>query len=76
MVFLAAMTATGVYAFGMALAQVHWVLTVVVNAVAVGGVAPTAWRWRYAAVTRWVLAGVGAGLLAGWLLLLVAAVTA
>lgn len=75
MAFVAAMTATGVYAFGMALAQVHWGLAVVVNAVAVGGVAPTAWRWRYASVARWVLAGLGAGILAGWLLLLVAAIT-
>ncbi|MGW5108349.1 DUF2537 domain-containing protein [Nocardia sp. NPDC004123] len=69
-VTVAALTAVGVYAFGAALAQIHPVLSVAVNLIAVGGAAPTAWRWRYAPVTRWVIAGLGAGVLLAWLGLL------
>ncbi|ONM50399.1 DUF2537 domain-containing protein [Nocardia donostiensis] len=63
---VAVLTAVGVYAFGAALAQVHPLLAVTVNVVAVAGVAPTAWRWRNTPVTRWVLAGGAAGILSGW----------
>ncbi|MFJ9363037.1 DUF2537 domain-containing protein [Nocardia sp. NPDC101769] len=69
-VMVAALTTVGVYAFGAALAQIHPVLSVAVNLIAVGGAAPTAWRWRYAPVTRWVIAGLGAGVLLAWLGLL------
>lgn len=69
-VMVAALTAAGVYAFGAALAQIHPLLSVVVNLIAVGGAAPTAWRWRFAPVTRWVIAGLGVGVLAAWVGLL------
>ncbi|MET8422767.1 DUF2537 domain-containing protein [Nocardia sp. NPDC004860] len=69
-VMVGALTAVGVYSFGAALAQIHPVLSVAVNLIAVGGAAPTAWRWRYAPVTRWVIAGLGAGVLLAWLGLL------
>ncbi|MBF6133991.1 DUF2537 domain-containing protein [Nocardia otitidiscaviarum] len=68
---VALLTACGVYAFGAALAQVHPLLSIAVNLVAVGGVLPTAWRWRFAPVTRWVIAGLGAGVLLGWIALLI-----
>lgn len=67
---IAMLTAAGVYAFGAALAQVHPLLSLAVNLVAVGGVAPTAWRWRERPVARWVLAGAGVGVLLGWVGLL------
>ncbi|MFQ6397870.1 DUF2537 domain-containing protein [Nocardia sp. KC 131] len=67
---VALLTAVAVYSFGQALAQVHPILSVVVNLVAAGGATPTAWRWRFAPVTRWVLAGAAAGVLLGWLALL------
>ncbi|MBB5913063.1 hypothetical protein BJY24_001930 [Nocardia transvalensis] len=73
---VAALAAAAIYSFGTALAHVHWLLAVVVNVVAVGGAAPTAWRWRNTPVTRWVLAGVAAGVALGWIALLVAAVAA
>ncbi|WP_280378676.1 DUF2537 domain-containing protein [Nocardia wallacei] len=73
---VALLTAAGVYSFGNALAQVHWLLAVAVNLVAVGGAVPTAWRWRNTPVTRWVLGGVGAGVLLGWIALLIAAAAA
>ncbi|MBF6171632.1 DUF2537 domain-containing protein [Nocardia blacklockiae] len=73
---VALLTAAGVYSFGNALAHVHWLLSVAVNLIAVGGAAPTAWRWRATPVTRWVLGGLAAGVLLGWFVLLVAAVSA
>ncbi|MCU1646337.1 MAG: uncharacterized protein JWN03_6612 [Nocardia sp.] len=65
------LTATGVYAFGSALAQVHPLLSAAVNLIAVGGATPTAWRWRFQPVTRWVIGGLGAGVLVAWIALLV-----
>ncbi|WP_278264658.1 DUF2537 domain-containing protein [Nocardia sp. AG03] len=70
-VLVAALGATAVYAFGAALAAVHPLLAVAVNVVAVLGVAPTAWRWRYTPVVRWVLAGAAVGLVLGWLAVVV-----
>jgi len=70
---VAALSAAAVYSFGAALAQVHWTLAVAVNLIAVGGATPTAWRWRAIPVTRWVLAGVAAGIALAWIALLVVA---
>ncbi|WP_336087167.1 DUF2537 domain-containing protein [Nocardia sp. SSK8] len=70
-VLVAALGAVAVYAFGAALAAVHPLIAIAVNAVAVLGVAPTAWRWRYTPVVRWVLAGAAVGLVLGWLAILV-----
>ncbi|MFC4377245.1 DUF2537 domain-containing protein [Nocardia halotolerans] len=70
-VLVASLGATAVYAFGAALAAVHPLLAVAVNLVAAAGVAPTAWRWRYTPVVRWVLAGAALGVLLGWLAVLI-----
>ncbi|MGK8487473.1 DUF2537 domain-containing protein [Nocardia asiatica] len=67
---VALLAAVAVYSFGAALAEVHPLLAVAVNLVAVGGAAPTAWRWRFAPVTRWVIGGGAAGVLLGWIALL------
>lgn len=68
---VAALVTSAVYAFGAALAQVHPLLAILVNLVAVGGAAPSAWRWRSTPVTRWVLLGVAAGVACGWFALVV-----
>ncbi|MFR9750848.1 DUF2537 domain-containing protein [Nocardia sp. 004] len=63
---VALLSAVAVYSFGAALAEVQPLLAVAVNLVAVGGAAPTAWRWRCTPVVRWVLAGIAVGVLLGW----------
>ncbi|WP_312884619.1 DUF2537 domain-containing protein [Nocardia barduliensis] len=68
---VALLAAVAVYSFGAALAEVHPLLAVAVNLVAVGGAAPTAWRWRFAPVTRWVIGGGAVGVLLGWIALLI-----
>lgn len=70
LVLVAALTAVGVFGFGSALSSVHPVVAALVNVVAVVGVAPTAWRWRFTPVVRWVIAGAATGVLLGWIALL------
>ncbi|WP_040773933.1 DUF2537 domain-containing protein [Nocardia pneumoniae] len=73
---VALLSAVAVYSFGAALAEVHPLLAVAVNLVAAGGAAPSAWRWRFAPVIRWVVGGVAAGVLLGWSILLIGALAA
>lgn len=68
--FAAVFTLVGVVAFGSALATIHPLLAVGFNLVVVGGAAPTVWRWRHVAVWRWVVYGMAAGVISGWLALL------
>ncbi|MEU2257530.1 DUF2537 domain-containing protein [Nocardia xishanensis] len=75
-VMVALLATVAVYAFGIALAQVHPLLAVAVNLVAAGGAAPTAWRARFTPVTRWVLLGCGVGVVLGWLALVVEGLSA
>ncbi|WP_068277557.1 DUF2537 domain-containing protein [Aldersonia kunmingensis] len=69
-----ALVATGIYAFGAALADINPILAVVINIVAVGGAAPSVWRWHTVAVWRWVVYGAIAGVALGWLGLLASAI--
>ncbi|MEU7142756.1 DUF2537 domain-containing protein [Nocardia sp. NPDC046473] len=65
------LAAVAVFSFGRALAEVHPLLAVAVNLIAAGGAAPTVWRWRWTPVTRWVVGGGAAGVLLGWVALLI-----
>ncbi|KAA8886927.1 DUF2537 domain-containing protein [Nocardia colli] len=70
------LAAVAVFSFGRALAEVHPLLAVAVNLVAAGGAAPTAWRWRWTPVTRWVVGGAVVGVLLGWVALLISGIAA
>lgn len=71
--FAATLFAVAVIACGAAMIAVHPLLAVVVNVVVVAGVAPTVWQWREVPVWRWVVYGATAGVVLGWLALLVGA---
>ena len=64
--FAAAVACVGVVAFGTALADIHPLLAIGFNLVAVGGAAPTVWRWRHVPVWRWAVYGAVVGIVFGW----------
>lgn len=66
-VLVALLGGVAVFAFACALAAVNPLLAIGVNVVAAVGVAPTAWRWRFTPVVRWVLAGAAAAVVLGWI---------
>jgi hypothetical protein len=73
--FVAAVTAVTVVVLSLGLVRVHPLLAAGLNIVAAGGLAPTLWGWRYTAVLRWLVLGVGLGVPAAWLALLALAVS-
>ncbi|MDI9914859.1 DUF2537 domain-containing protein [Rhodococcus sp. IEGM 1379] len=66
-IFAAMLSTVAVAAFSEGLANVNAVLAIVVNIVAVGGLAPTVWRWRAVPVWRWVVYGAVVGIPLGWI---------
>jgi hypothetical protein len=67
--FVAGVTAAAVVVLSLGVARVHPLLAVGLNAVAVGGLAPTLWGWRGVPVLRWFVLGGGVGVLGAWLAL-------
>lgn len=72
--FVAAVTAAAVVVLSLGVARVHPLLAVGLNAIAVGGLAPTLWGWRGVPVLRWFVLGSGIGVAVAWLALLAIAV--
>lgn len=72
-VVVALWAGTLVFVFSMSLAGVNVWLAPLTNLVAVGGLAPTVRRWRGKPVLRFLAVGLGFGVAAGWIALLVAA---
>ena len=73
--FTAAVVGTAIVVLSPGLIRVHPALAAGLNIVAVGGLAPTLWRWRRILVLRWFVLGAGAGVAGAWLTLIVLAVT-
>lgn len=69
--FVAAVTGTAIVILSLGLIRVHPMLAAGLNVVAVGGLAPTVWEWRYTAVLRWFALGAGLGVAGAWAVLLV-----
>lgn len=67
---VAAVVAAAVIVLSLGLIQVHPLLAVGLNLVAVGGLAPTVWGWRTRPVWRWFVLGAGIGVAGGWIALL------
>lgn len=72
--FVAAITAAAIVVLSLGVARVHPLLAVGLNAIAVGGLAPTLWGWRTVSVLRWFVLGGAVGVGGAWLALLAIAV--
>jgi Protein of unknown function (DUF2537) len=67
--FVAVVTGAAVLVLSMGLVRVNPLLAVGLNAIAVGGLAPTVWGWRRLPVVRWFALGSGVGVGVAWLAL-------
>ncbi|MCW2691375.1 MAG: hypothetical protein JWR37_6265 [Mycobacterium sp.] len=65
--FVAAVTAAAIVVLSLGLTRIHPLLAIGLNAVAVGGLAPTLWGWRRTPVRRWFVLGGGVGVAVAWL---------
>lgn len=68
--FTAAVTAAAIVVLSLGMIRVHPLISIGLNVVAVGGLAPTLWGWRWVPVRRWLVFGMGAGVAIGWIVLL------
>ena len=68
--FTAAVTAAAIVVLSLGTIRVHPLISIGLNVVAVGGLAPTLWGWRRVPVRRWLVLGMGVGVAIGWIVLL------
>ncbi len=64
--FVAAVIATAIVVLSLGMNRVNPVVSIGLNLVAVGGLAPTLWDWRKRPVRRWLVLGAAAGVAVGW----------
>lgn len=64
--FVAAVVAAAIVVLSLGMTRVHPALSLALNLVAVGGLAPTLWDWRRRPVRRWFVLGAAAGVAVGW----------
>ncbi len=68
--FVAAVTAGAIVVLSTGMTRVHPLVSVGLNVIAVGGLAPTLWDWRKRPVRRWFVLGAGVGVAVGWIAML------
>lgn len=68
--FVAAVTAAAIVVLSIGMTRVNPVVSIALNLVAVGGLAPTLWGWRRVQVRRWLVLGAAVGVAVGWTTLL------
>ena len=68
--FTAAVIGTAIVVLSMGMTRVHPVVSIGLNLVAVGGLAPTLWGWRCVPVRRWFVLGAAVGVAVAWVTLL------
>jgi hypothetical protein len=67
--FVAAVTAAAIVVLSMGMTRVNPWVSIALNLVAVGGLAPTLWGWRRVPVRRWFVLGAAVGVAVGWITL-------
>ncbi len=68
--FVAAVIGAAIVVLSLGMIRVHPLVAVVLNLIAVGGLAPTLWGWRRVPVRRWFVLGSAVGVAGGWIALL------
>lgn len=68
--FVAAVTGGAIVVLSMGMIRLHPAVSIGLNLVAVGGLAPTLWGWRRTPVRRWFVLGAAVGVAIGWISLL------
>ncbi|BBY64818.1 DUF2537 domain-containing protein [Mycolicibacterium helvum] len=68
--FVAGITGAAIVVLSLGMIRVHPLVAIVLNMIAVGGLAPTLWGWRGIPVRRWFVLGAGIGVAGGWVTLL------
>jgi hypothetical protein len=72
--FVAAVTGAAIVVLSIGMTRVNPVVSVALNLVAVGGLAPTLWGWRRVQVKRWFVLGAAVGVAVGWITLVALAI--
>lgn len=72
--FVAAITGTAIVVLSMGMTRVNPWVSIALNLVAVGGLAPTLWGWRRMPVRRWFVLGAAVGVAVGWITLVALAI--
>ena len=67
---VAAVIGAAIVVLSLGMIRVHPLVAVVLNLIAVGGLAPTLWGWRRVLVRRWFVLGAAIGVAGGWIALL------
>lgn len=67
---VAAVIGAAIVVLSLGMIRVHPLVAVVLNLIAVGGLAPTLWEWRRVPVRRWFVLGAAIGVAGGWIALL------
>ena len=72
--FTAAVTGAALVLLSIGMTRVNPVVSIALNLVAVGGLAPTLWSWRRVPVRRWFVLGGAVGVAVGWITLVALAI--
>jgi len=64
--FVAAVVAAAIIVLSLGMTRVNPMVSLGLNLVAVGGLAPTLWDWRRKPVRRWFVLGAAVGVAVGW----------
>ena len=67
--FTAVVTGAAIVVLSMGMTRVHPLVSIGLNVVAVGGLAPTLWGWRRIPVRRWFVLGAAVGVAVAWMTL-------
>jgi hypothetical protein len=73
--FVAAVTGAAIVVLSIGMTRVNPLVSIALNLIAVGGLAPTLWGWRRVPVKRWFVLGAAIGVAVSWIALAALAIS-